>query len=267
MSRFVRCFIVFGLALPAFAQRPVMHTESAQPLGAWHLQTGIGVEYLVKHQAPAPDLAEKIFRTFVAHLSLGVANNVDFTLDWHGSLVATFPGGRKGYDWGDLFVATKITLLGGTEHVPIVGFRTIVKLPNTSYLPLKLGSDITDFYFQALLSTKLGSFEPRLNIGFGIIGSPTSIGVQDDILSISAACVARFADGASAFVEMTGVKGYVQGDGKLVARAGAAAQWLDVEWSVYGSVRAFGNNRDYATAFDLSEDWSVGLFLTKSISW
>ncbi|NWF71385.1 MAG: hypothetical protein HXY40_20070 [Chloroflexi bacterium] len=260
-------FLLLMCAIPAFAQRPIIHTVSAQPLGAWHLQTGIGAEYLVKRQAPAPDLAEELLRTFVAHLTLGVANNVDFTLDWHGSLVATFSGGRKAYDWGDLFIATKITLLGDSESVPVVGVRTVVKLPNTSYQPLKLGSDITDFYFQALVSARLGAFEPRLNIGFGIIGSPTTIGIQNDILTIGAACVASLNEDTYGFVEMTGINGYVENDSKIVFRVGLGTQWLDVEWSVYGSIRAIGDSRDYATAFDLSENWSVGLFLTKDIQW
>ena len=251
----------------ASAQRPVMLTETASPLGIRHLQTGIGVEYLEKHQAPARDLAEKEIRVFMASMNFGVAENVDFNLEWRGGLVATFPSGHKGYDWGDLTVATKITIVENPESFPNIGIRSAVKLPNTSYLPHKLGSDQTDFFFQALLSGYSGGFEGRLNLGFGIVGVPASTGIQNDVFTLNVAGVFPIGSGTSMFLEANGVKGYFGGDGKLVTRAGITTPWEGVEWSLFGSLRVLGDNRDFGGAFEMSENWSIGVYLKKDVWW
>ncbi len=266
-QRYGFCILILFSSCIAYAQRPVFLTESARTIGPQLLQTGLGIEYLEKHQAPGRDFPQTELRSFMAGMLFGVSDNVDFTLEWRGSLMATYPGGGRGYDWGDLTVTTKINVINQGDKFPSVGLRTAVKLPNTSYLPYRLGSDQTDFFVYVLLSGLIGNIETRVNLGFGIIGTPTAAGIQNDIFILSAAGILPLSTHAKVFGEVGGFKGYFGGDGKLVARAGAMLEWEDVEWNVFCSVRALGDNRDFGTAFELSENWSVGVYWKKNIWW
>jgi hypothetical protein len=84
---------------------------------------------------------------------------------------------------------------------------------------------------------------------------------------LSGASILPLGADARVFAEVNGFKGYLPGDGKLVVRGGAALTWEGVEWNLFGSVRAFGDNRDFGTAFELSENWSVGVYLRKDVWW
>ena len=262
----IRNSILVFLLLPlttCLAQKPVILTESPLTLGMYRIDVGIGVEYLEKHQAPARDFPETELRAFVATTRFGVSDNVDFDLDWRGGLFATYPGGATASDWGDLTVATKINLVRKADGLFNLAVRSAVKLPNTSYKPYKLGSDQTDYFFHVLASSITESFEVRANIGFGIVSDPIGTGRQNDLFMYSAAVILPVKGKANVFAECSGFNGYFSDDAKIVTRLGFSSMAGVVSWSLFGSLRVFGNNQDFATAFDSSENWSVGLFLKK----
>lgn len=222
------------------------------------------MEYLAKHQAAAADLPSSELRLFILTTHLGVADNVDFNLDWRGRLIARTEDRQSEADWGDLIVASKINFLNERRFPISVGLLTEVKLPNTTYLPYKLGTDETDFYVHLLCSKQFSGVEARLNLGLGIVGNPQDAGSQDDIYKYCTAVIFPVFPMVRMFIEAYGFVGHLGNDDKLVIRCGFSREISGLDMNLYGSVRAGGNNIDYGTAFEASEDWSAGLFIRKS---
>ena len=144
MKHVVRVFLISFIALHMLsAQRPIMRTESALTLGKGKVQAGVGVEYFRKNIPPPPEFPQSVWRVFVLAWHQGVADNVNLDLDWLGGLSAKSSTGARSFDWGDLTVSTKITFFREQEHMPAIGLQNSVKLPNTSYIPTRLGSNQT----------------------------------------------------------------------------------------------------------------------------
>ncbi|MBI4547022.1 MAG: transporter [Ignavibacteriae bacterium] len=264
MKYIIRTCILLVLPIwNLYSQRPVILTEDARTLGAGHIESGIGIEYYKKSQAPANDFPQSQIRLLVSSTHIGVAENVDLDLDWRGRLLARFEHGEEGSDWGDLMIASKINLITEREITPSIGIRSAVKLPNTSYLPYRLGSDQTDYYLHLLISKMIQNVNLSLNVGLGILGNPGAAGSQDDSYIYSAAATVPIGDRFQSFAEVFGFTGYFENDHKLIMRFGTSMELQGLQWNLYGSVRAVGDNRDFATAFESSENWSVALFIKK----
>lgn len=249
----------------AYAQQPVILTDNARTLGGGTLELGLGSEYLEKSTAPEQGTPVKLrrFGRLAAHF--GVSSNVDFSADWKGGLVGTYADGRTDSDWGDLTVTTKIGVVGGDTTGFSLALRSSVKLPNTSRLPHKLGSDATDYYFQIILSHATAVLELRAAIGFGIIGSPRTSNSQDDIYTFGGAALYPSGGALRTFVELSGFVSSLEVNNKVVARGGCAMTILGVQLHVYGSARIAGSARDYGTAFELTESWGIGGLLLYTI--
>ncbi|HAL55323.1 MAG TPA: hypothetical protein DCP63_02300 [Bacteroidetes bacterium] len=259
-------FIIGALIFPllVFGQRPMMMTQHASTLGKGHHELGIGFEYLEKHVSPSPDVPQSMLRLFVVAIHQGIAENVDFDLDWRGRLIAQLDDGKREFDWGDLTVSTKINFFRERGYVPSVGVRNAVKLPNTTYALARLGSNQMDFHSHVLLSKHVGNIQTRLNLGFSIIGDPRSAGEQDDVYSLGAAVLLPFRETHRLFFELHGFTGYEDHDDKLVGRLGLFLNTGGIEYRLFSSIRILGNNRDFATAFEGSENWSVGIMVTRA---
>ncbi|MBI4547986.1 MAG: transporter [Ignavibacteriae bacterium] len=260
--------IIALLFLPfrnVYSQRPVILTENAATLGFNQLEAGIGVEYFSKSDESLIELPTSEVRLGVCALRFGVAENVNFDLEWRGRLLAEMQSGESAADWGDLTVATKITILRERTNTPVLGLRSAVKLPNTSYRPYKLGSDQTDYFFHILLTKQIINIETRMNIGFGIVGNPRATASQDDIYILSGASIIPFLTNSRLFVELYGFTGSFEDDDKLLGRFGVTLHQFNLSWNIFGSVRLSGNNKDFGAAFEASEDWSIGFFLAKQI--
>ncbi len=245
----------------AYAQQPAILTDNGRTLGAGVLELGLGSEYLVKSSAPEAGAPVKLrrFGRLAAHF--GVSRNVDFSADWKGGLVGTYADGRTDSDWGDLTVTTKIRVLGGDTAGFSLAVRSSVKLPNTSRLPHKLGSDATDYYLQVLVSHATATVEVRAAAGFGIIGSPKTSNSQDDIYTFGGAVVCPLGGTLRAFVELSGFVSSLDINNKCVARSGLSMEILGMQLHCYGSARIAGTPRDYGTAFELTENWGIGALL------
>jgi len=247
------------------AQQPTMHTESALTLGKGKVQAGLAAEYLRKSTPPPPEFPQSLWRMFVLGWHHGVAENVNFDLDWFGGLSASFPNGSHGFDWGDLTISTKITFIRENESVPAIGVRTTVKLPNSSYVETRLGSNKTDFHSYLLLSKHFfDDIETRLNLGFSIVGDPLNVNVQDDVYGFNAALITPVAAGTRFFFELVGFSGYTDHNSKLVSRYGMMLDFDVYECSLYSSFRAAGDDRDFGNAFHASENWSVGFSVART---
>ena len=259
------CLWILG-AQPALAQFPVFHTQDARTTGIGKAEFGIGLEYLAKHDAPAPDLHDAEYRLLIAGFHYGVADNVNFDVDWRGMLFGRLPNGVTDFDWGDVSISTRIQLVREEGARPAIGVRSSVKLPNTRYLPYRLGSNETDVAFQLLAARTYGSADLRANLGFSILGDPINKSSQDDLYTASIAGLFTLTPGISVFAECYGFSGYQKNDDKLVFRAGLIQRWYGFCWNLFGSLRALGNNKDFGTAFEGSENWSLGFVITKEIA-
>ncbi len=257
--------LLVGVLSSAYAQRPVILTERAGTMGAGRVELGIGLEYFKKTEAPALDYPFSELRLMVAGAHFGVADNVDFNLDWRGGLLAHFPMGGSGFDWGDLMISSKIRILKEGSIWPAFGVRSSVKLPNTSYLPYRLGSDQTDVHLHVLMSKTWGHVLTAMNVGVGIVGDPLNPGRQDDMIMISSAAILPVSYASRLFLEIYGFDGHLDNDDKLMLRFGGSTTIGGLQWHAYGGVRLAGDNRDFATAFEASENWSVALFVIKHI--
>ena len=262
MLRLFLAVILLSFMAP-YGYSQVLLTPSAQTSGKGTLRAGVGVEYYSKHTSPGPDLPVTETRLFTAAAHMGVADNVNFDLDWRGLLLATTSSGELQSDWGDLTVSTRIRFVSEDENVPAIGVRSSVKLPNTSFVPYPLGSNETDYGISLLLTKAFGSLEARMNLGFSILGDPVHKGTQNDVYSLGILMLLPGNEAFQPFVECFGFSGYMKDDDKLVVRGGATVPLSNVLVNIYASVRALGSNKDFGTAFELSENWSVVIMLLK----
>jgi hypothetical protein len=236
-------------------------TEDAQTLGHHTYRVGIGFEYLRKQTAPSPLLSASLYKIGMLAIHSGVAENVDFDLDWRGGLIGVRNDNSSVSDWGDLTVATKINFIRETVSMPAISVRNSVKLPNTKYHSGQLGSNEMDYFSYVLVAKQWSGWQTRLNIGFGIIGDPRAVGNQDDVYTLALAAIVSLGETTMAFTEVSGLTGYQDHDEKIVVRAGVGTEWSGLRWNLYGSGRIYGNNRDFATAFELSETWGIGVLI------
>ena len=255
------------LLIPASvsAQRPAIYAEDARTFGSPGVKVGLGAEYLRKGEVPLPVMSISELRLAVIAARFGVAKNVDFDLEWRGRLIARTDQRVHQSDWGDLTIATKINLIGEQEILPAIGIRSAVKLPNTRYLPYRLGSNQTDYFFHILFTRSLSQIELRGNIGFGIVGDPRGMTSQDDIIYGGCAVIISVLKTTRVFLELHGFTGPWEGDDKFVTRFGFLGEIFGLQWNMFGSARIAGNVLDFGTAFEESESWSAGIFVTKQI--
>lgn len=261
--------VLIGLALvvqSGRAQNPVLFTESAMTLGKGNYVLGGGFEYLTRSVGPGDGIPTSMIRVLMISVLGGVAENVNFDLHWRGGLLARYDGGQSHSDWGDMVIWTKINFVEETASGPAFALRTGIKLPSTRYTPGKLGNNQMDYHSQALLSRRFAGYELRGMVGFSIIGDPKTSGSQDDVFSVALASIVDVTESVDTFVELFARKGYQDHGGKFVGRAGVVGVSDRWTWNVFGLVRLAGDHQDFASAFDCSERWSIGILVTRSLT-
>ena len=259
----VACFLV--TSMPARAQRPILYTEEPATLGDGNQLIGGGFEYLRKSDRDVGVPWTRLWKVPEILTEFGVGERVNVQLYWRGGLFAESPSGTTGSDYGDLSIATKILILRETQNRPAFGVNYSVKLPNTKDEE-GLGSDNTDVYGALLFSKKFGMVTGRLNLGLGILGDPRRQNAQDDIYVYGAAFLLRLEPSTRIFVETTGFFGPLNDDDKLVGRLGLQIRRLDLDWTGFWSVKLSGTPLDFGTAFELSERWGAGIFVSKQLN-
>jgi hypothetical protein len=115
-----------------------------------------------------------------------------------------------------------------------------------------------------LLSKHFDDIETRLNLRFSIVGDPLNVNVQDDVYGFNVAFLAPVAAGARFFFELVGFSGYTDHNSKLLSRYGMMLDFDLYECSIYSSLRAAGDDRDFGNAFESSENWSIGFSITRT---
>jgi hypothetical protein len=257
--------LVLGITSTLQAQRPFLFTENANTAGDGKLSFGFGADYLEKDKSIPLRAPTCLLRIPTIHTYVGIGEHADVLIDWRGRLFAEQGTRTHVSDWGDVSIGTKINFLKEGTSQPSLGLMYVVKLPNTRHDQL-LGSNQTDFFLSLLAAKRLGILHLRLNAGLGILDDPEHFNSQLDIYTMGAAGIIRVSKECNLFAEWTGFLGPHRNQEKFTARGGVETRMLDIQWTLYGSFRVIGDEKDLGTAFENSEALGVGLFLRKSFN-
>jgi len=144
-------------------------------------------------------------------------------------------------DTGDFFLWTKIKLRNETPHLPSVGFRFGVQLPNSNQAT-GIGLNQTNAYGQILLGKKFGQnarVNTFANLGIGILTAPTDSFTQNDVFTYGVAGIVRLDKMFSLVGEVNGRQNTRPGTGPLGTESQGEAR-LGMQ------VRASGLRFDFA---------------------
>jgi hypothetical protein len=170
-------------------------TEDPEPVGAGRVLIEGGVDAAHGQQYPVSGLEGNLVRLPTLGVSVGLSSIAELQVDGGlydrlsitkrtaaplSNLLAVT--GSQTHDVSDIVIATKIRLLSEAGGRPAVGLRLATKLPNASN-ESGLGLDTTDFFASLLGAKSVQSLRVVGNIGFGILGDPTSGNRQNDVLT------------------------------------------------------------------------------------
>ena len=203
MSRTIVMALVLSLAgSRAFAQQRPLVTEDPESVGAGRVLVEGGFDAAHGVQYPVSGLEGNLLRLPTLGVSLGISSIAEIQID--GGLydrlsissreaaplsnLLTVTGAQT-HDVSDIVIGTKVRLLSEQGGRPSVGLRFATKLPNASN-ESGLGLDTTDFFASLLAAKSVQSLRVVANIGFGILGDPTSGNRQNDVITYGAS-VAR----------------------------------------------------------------------------
>jgi len=246
--------LLFSFGAVASAQQRPLLTEDVDiiPPGSFRIQAG--VDFVQRARFPVSGLNGDLTRAGVIGFTIGLAPNVEVQVEGvaqnflaiNSRGVSAIPlniaaGANSTHDTGDFFLWTKIKLRNETAHLPSVGFRFGVQLPNSNQAT-GTGLNQTNAYGQVLFGKKFGR-EARVNtfanVGIGIIGVPTQIFAQNDVLTYGLAGIVRLDKMFSLVGEVNGRANTRPGTGPLGTESQGEAR-LGMQ------VRASGLRFDFA---------------------
>jgi hypothetical protein len=213
---FFAFFALLSLAPSAVAQQRPLVTEDAETIGAGHILIEGGIDVAHDQQYPVSGLKGDLVRAPTAGVSIGIASIAEVQiktglydhLNIASQQIAPFSGNltvsgtsTRGLD--DTVIATKIRLVPETEGRPAVGVRFATKLPTAS-TEGGLGLGTTDFYMSFLAAKTVQSIRLVGNLGFGILGDPTSGDRQNDVLTYGFSFALAITDRAEMVGETSG---------------------------------------------------------------
>ena len=195
MRTFLFCSVVVLAASAAFAQQRPLVTEDPETIGAGRLLLEGGVEYARDAVYPVSGLRGNLWRLPLVGISVGVSSIAEIQIDQasfsHLEITSRRPGpltglvtatGSSTTDTDDLLIGAKIRITPERTRRPAFGFRFATKLPNANNEG-GLGLDTTDFFASVLAGKTTESVRIVGNIGFGILGDPTTGNRQNDVLT------------------------------------------------------------------------------------
>ena len=185
-------------AAPAFAQQRPLQTEDPETIGSGRMLVEAGIDYQRDVYLPVSGLRGNLVTMPAFGASLGVSSIAEIQIDWGVyqklSITEQVPGaplshlllidGSSTDDFGDIHIGAKVRLLSETAGRPAIGswFRT--RLPNAGN-ESGLGKDVQDFSSALTIGKTIQSVRVVANIGMTMIGKPTELAAQDDLLIYS----------------------------------------------------------------------------------
>lgn len=219
-----------GLSIAAHAQQRPLITEDVDIIPPGSLRIEAGIDFLQNAKFPVSGLTGDLTRAGVIGINIGLAPNVEVQIEGVGqnflSINSRGPsaiplnvaaGANSTNDFGDFTLWTKIKLRNETAHLPSLGFRFGVQLPNSSQ-GRGIGLNQTNAYGQILFGKKFGH-NARVNtfgnLGLGILTAPTALFSQNDVLTYGFAGIVRLNEQFSLAGEVNGRANTRPGSGPL----------------------------------------------------
>jgi len=254
------------LALACFSivpaqQRPLI-TEDVDIIPPGSLRIAAGVDFVQKASFPVSALNGDLTRIGVIGVTIGLAPNVEvqvegvaqnfLSINSHGA--STIPlnlaaGANTTHDTGDFTLWTKIKLRNETAHLPSLGFRFGVQLPNSNQAS-GIGLNQTDAYGQILFGKKFGQnarVNTFANLGIGILSVPNQTFSQNDVITYGFAGIVHLDKQFAVVGEVNGRANTRPGTGPLGTESQSEAR-LGMQ------IRASGLRFDFAGIKGLSKN-------------
>src|SRR5882762_797084 len=265
-------FIALSCAMVASAQQRPLITEDVDIIPPGSLRISAGVDFVQKARFPVSGLTGDLTRAGVISVSIGLAPNVEVQIEGVAQNVLSIntrgasaiplslaAGANSTNDIGDFTLWTKIKLRNETAHLPSIGFRFGVQLPNSNQ-GRGIGLNQTNAYGQVLFGKKFGQ-DARVNtfgnLGIAILTAPTGLFSQNDVLTYGLAGIVRLNRQFSLAGEVNGRANTRPGSGPLGTESQGEAR-LGMQ------VRASGLRFDFAgikglTRFTPNSGFTVGV--------
>ena len=212
------------LSAPVLAQQRPLATEDPEPVGAGRLLIESGVDVARGQHYPVSGLEGNLLRLPTLGLSVGISPIAELQIDGglydrlsiskrqsaplSGLLTVT---GDRTHDVSDIVVATKVRMVAEGASHPSLAIRFATKLPNASN-EAGLGLDTTDFFATLLGAKNVQSLRVVGNLGFGILGDPTSGNRQNDVLTYGVSVARAMTSRAEVVGEVNGRQNMRSGD-------------------------------------------------------
>lgn len=217
MTRVIVVMLALVVAGPAWAQQRPLQTEDPETIGAGRILIEAGVDYERDVTYPLSGLRGNLWTVPPFGVSIGVSSIAEIQLDWgiYQSLAITdqirapftpilkLDSPDKTSDVDDLNIGAKVRFLSETPGRPSMGFRFSTRLPNTSN-ESGLGRDVQDFSAGLTIGKTVQSVRIVGNVGFLILGNPTRLAAQDDLLAYSLSIARAVTDRAELVGEFVG---------------------------------------------------------------
>jgi hypothetical protein len=238
--------ILFLLPVALSAQNRPLKTEFVETVGKGSVRFELGFEFLQDAKFELPGLKGDLTRIGVLGLRFGAGENVEIHFDWTAqnflnidkrfdapnSGILDFDGDSTS-DFGDLILATKIRLFREKGDRPALGFRFAAELPNASN-ESGLGNDQTNFYAGFLLQKAMRELRLIGNLGIAILGDPTKVSSQKDLVTYGVAAIYPIHPQVSIFADLNGRAGSggVGTEERSILRFGGLINALGLRWDL-----------------------------------
>jgi hypothetical protein len=245
--------LAFVFAVVGYGQQRPLLTEDVDIIPPGSLRIEAGMDFVQRAKFPVSGLTGDLTRAGVIGITIGLAPNVEVQIEGvaqnflsinsagPSAIPLSLRSANSTNDVGDFTLWTKIKLRNETSHLPSLGFRFGVQLPNSNQ-NRGLGLNQTNAYGQVLFGKKFGQ-NARVNtfgnLGIGILTSPTGLFSQNDVLTYGFAGIVRLNKQFSLAGEVNGRANTRPGSGPLGTESQGEAR-LGMQ------VRASGLRFDFA---------------------
>jgi hypothetical protein len=216
-----RCVFVLaamlGCAVSASAQQRPLQTEDPETIGSGRALIEAGIDYDRDVYLPVSGLRGNLTTVPSFGVSIGVSSIAEIQFDWSlyqklkiTDQVAGAPlshllqlDGDTTDDFGDIRIGAKVRLVSETADRPAIGTWFSTRLPNAGN-ESGLGKDVQDFASALTVGKTMQSVRVVGNIGLLMIGRPTEVAAQDDLLIYSLSVARAISPAAEVVGEFVG---------------------------------------------------------------
>lgn len=205
MRTFTAAVLLLAAATPSFAQQRPLKTEDPETIGSGRILIEAGVEYdrdayfaysgLRGHHLMAPSVGISLGVSSIAEIQIdaGLYQNLAITQRLPGAALVPLLqiNGDRTQDFGDIQIGAKVKLVSETARRPAIGSWFTTRLPNAGN-EAGLGKDVQDFASALSIGKTVQSVRIVANLGMLMLGNPTRLAAQDDLLIYSLSVARAF---------------------------------------------------------------------------